>query len=101
MRHNYQVYSVCRFIIFVWEPYISDWDSETNCFTIILYNYTTCCFGDLNFTNKNHKFIRVWININTIHVMFHSLYYAEYNMNNRKSTIKVLKYVFLSLNYKK
>ena len=35
MRHNCQVYGVSRFIIFVWGPYISDWDSETNCCTII------------------------------------------------------------------
>ena len=35
MKHNCQVYGVCRFIVFVWGPYINDWDSETNCFTII------------------------------------------------------------------
>ena len=27
------VYHVRRFIVFVWGPYISDWDSETNCYS--------------------------------------------------------------------
>ena len=56
----------------------------------------------LNFTNKNHNVIRVWISINTIHVMFYSLYYAvciSYEWQNKHS--KVLKYHFLSLNCKK
>ena len=35
MRHNCQGYGVCWFIVFVWGPCISEWDSETNCFTII------------------------------------------------------------------
>ena len=81
------VYGICRFSVFVWGPYISDWDSDTNCFTIIqLYNIFLWRF--LNLTNKNYEVIRVWININTIHVMFYSLYYAVYNMNNRISTSK-------------
>ena len=42
----------------------------------------------LNFNNKNNKVIRVWININRIHVMFYSLYYAVYNMNTRISAPK-------------
>ena len=55
---------------------------------LLLCSYTICCFGDMTFTNKNHKVIRVWININTIHVMFYSLYYAVYNINSRISTPK-------------
>ena len=31
-------------IVFVWEPYISDWDNEINCFTIIQLHYMF--FGD-------------------------------------------------------
>ena len=87
MRHNCQVYGVCRFIVFVWGPYINDWDSETNCFTIIQLYYMLL-WRLLNFTNQNHKVIRVWMNINTINLMFQSLYYAVYNMNNRISTPK-------------
>ena len=29
------VYHVCVSVVFVWGPYISDWDSKTNCFTTI------------------------------------------------------------------
>ena len=82
-----KVYGVCRFIVFVWGPYISDWDSETNCFTIIQLYYMLL-WRLLNFTNQIHNVIRVWININTIHVMFYSLYYAVCNMSNRISTPK-------------
>ena len=58
MMHNGQVYGVCRFIVFIWGPYISDLDSETNCFTIIQLYYMVL-WRLLNFTNKNHKVIRV------------------------------------------
>ena len=44
MRHNCQVYSVCRFIVFVWGPYISDWDRRL--IVLLLYSYTICCFLD-------------------------------------------------------
>ena len=77
MRHNcleitvshLPLYHVCRFIVFVWGPYISDWESETNCFTIIQLYYMLL-WRLLNFTNKKHEVIRVWININIIYVMF-------------------------------
>ena len=86
MMHNSQVYSVCRFIVFVWGPTLV---TETvRLIVLLVYSYTICCFGDLNFTNKNQKVIRVWIIINTIHVMFYGLYYAVYNMNNRISVPK-------------
>ena len=85
MRHNCKVYGVFMFIVFVWGPYISDSDRDTNCFTIIQLYYMLL-WRLLNFTNKNNKVIRVRININAIHVMFYSLYYAVYNMNNRIST---------------
>ena len=52
MRHNCQVYGVCRFIVFLWGPYIS----ETNCFTIVQFYYMLL-WRLLNFTNKNHKVI--------------------------------------------
>ena len=44
MRRNCRVYGVCRFIVFVWGPYISDWDSET-----LFYSYTVCCFEAFKF----------------------------------------------------
>ena len=68
-------------------PYITDWDRETNCFTIIQLYYMLL-WRLLNFTDKNHKVIRVWINTNTIHVMFYILYYAVYKMNNKISNPK-------------
>ena len=54
MRHNCQVYDVYRFIVFVWGPFISDCDSETNCFTIIQLYYMSL-WRLFNFTNINHK----------------------------------------------
>ena len=50
------VYHICRSIVFVWEPNISDWDSETNCFTIIQLYYMLL-WRLLNFTNKHNKVI--------------------------------------------
>ena len=55
MRHNSQVYIVCRFIVFVCGPNISDWDSETNCFTIIQLYYMLL-WRLLKFTNKYQSY---------------------------------------------
>ena len=95
MRHNCQVYSVCRFIVFEWGP--TSVTETVRPIVLLLYSYTICCFGDLNFTNKNH-FVISLKQYKYNYVMFFSLYYAGYNMNKHS---KVLKYLFLSLNCRK
>ena len=45
MRHNCQVYGVCRFIVFVWGPYISD--ETVRVIVLLLYSETICYFGDV------------------------------------------------------
>ena len=44
MRHNCQVYSVCRFIVFVWGP--TSVTETVRLIVLLLNSYTICCFAD-------------------------------------------------------
>ena len=44
MRHNCQVYGVCRFIVFVGDP--TSVTETVRLIVLLLYSYTISCFGD-------------------------------------------------------
>ena len=44
MRHNCQVYGVCRFTVFVWGP--TAVTETVRLIVLLLYSYSICCFGD-------------------------------------------------------